>query len=388
MAANKRQPGTAQPLGATHRFYLGLAGIAAGLLVATGCTRPAPPAPPPPVVEVTPVIAKDMPVFAEWIGTLDGLVHAHVHPQVSGYLMARNYREGSEVKKGDRMFDIDPRPFQAVLDQALARLGKSEMDVKRLTPLAAEKAVSQQELDDAVQALRGDRASVEQARVNLEFTKVTSPLDGLSGLANAVVGDLVGPNTEELTTVTTVDPIKASFSVSEQEYLAFMAHYVAESTRGETNDETRLDLILANDSVYPRQGQFYAADNQLDPRTGALRMAALFPNPDDLLRPGQFARIRLTRVRHAALLVPQRAVGELQGNYQVVVVGADNRAHLRPVQVGPVAGALWIIESGLQKGESVVAEGLQKAKDGMLVNPQPYTPAVTTNATPDAAAPR
>ena len=390
MAARTRQPGAATV--STTRFrwtcpaYAGLAALAALLMASTGCTHSTPPAPPMPEVEVSQVITQDVPVFAEWIGTLDGMVHAHVHPQVSGYLMARHYREGSEVKKGDLMFEIDPRPFKAVLDQTLARMGKSELDVKRLTPLAAEKAVSQEELDNAVQALLGDKAAVEQAKVNLEFTKVTSPLDGLSGLANAMVGDLVGPNTEELTTVTTVDPIKANFSVSEQEYLTFMARFATESERSETNDAGRLDLVLVNDTVYPQKGQFYAADNQIDPRTGALRMAAVFPNPKDLLRPGQFARIRLTRIRHAALLVPQRAVSELQGNYQLLVVDAANRAHLRAVKVGPVSGAMWIIESGVQAGERVIVEGLQKARDGMTVNPRPYVPAAPP--APDAAAPR
>lgn len=345
-----------------------------------------PSAPPPAVIEVAvaPVLQQDVPLPHDWIGTLDGLVHAHVHPQVTGYLMARLYKEGALVKKGDLMFEIDPRPFQAVLDQALAKLGKDELDVNRLKPLVKENAVSQQELDDAMQAYLGDKALVDQTTVNLSFTKVTSPIDGLSGLSKAEIGDLVGPGTEELTTVSTVDPIKAYFTISEQEYLRHVRSLIRRDASGQSKGPP-LELLLADGSVYPHTGEFYATDNQLDARTGALRIAALFPNPGNRLLPGQFGRVRLTEVRHDALLIPQRAVMELQGTYQVAVVGDDNKVHLRVVTLGERAGAAWLVENGLKSGERVVVEGVQKVTEGTTVKPLPFVATPLTNA-PSAAA--
>jgi len=357
-------------------------GMTAALLITPGCSRKPVVIVEPPEVEVMPVLQKDVPVQLEWIGTLDGLVHAHVHPQVAGYLMARCYREGARVKNGELMFEIDPRSFQATLDQAQAKLGKDEIDVKRLTPLAATKAVSQQDLDDAVQAYLGDKAAVEQAQVNLGFTKVTSPIDGWAGLATAEVGDLVGPNGVELTTVTSIDPIKAYFSVSEVEYLSHMERYSADLSQRGTNEEGRLELILADGSIYPHPGRFYAADNQLSPRTGTLRIAALFPNPACLLRPGQFIRVRMTRIRREALIIPQRAVSELQGNYQVSVIDSTNMVHVRAIKVGETTGAMWIVATGLSPGERVVVEGVQKVRDGILVHPRPYAPTSTANPAP------
>ena len=347
-----------------------------------GCKRPAPVAPPPPDVEVADVAQVDTPVDHDWIAALDGFVHAHVHPQVSGYLLARRYAEGSLVRKGDLMFEIDPRPFQAVLDQALARLGKDELDVNRLRPLAQEKAVSQEDFDNAWQAYLGDKAAVEQARVNLEFAKVVSPIDGLSGLALAEIGDLVGPTTVELTTVSTIDPIKAYFTVSEQEYLAFMRDRLDPAARAHPESETPFELLLADGSVYGARGRLYAADNQMDPRTGALRVAAVFPNPHGALLPGQFARVRIRESVRGALVVPQRAIMELQGVCQVVVVGPDDVAHVRAVRMGARSGPMWIVEDGLQPGERVVVEGVQKAREGLRVTPRPYVPAGTavTNA--------
>lgn len=369
------------------------AGVAAALAVvlagALGCKRPPPPvAPPPPEVQVTAVVQADMPVDHDWIATLEGLVHAHVHPQVTGYLLARRYAEGSLVKKGDLMFEIDPRPFQAVLDQALAKLGKDELDVNRLRPLAQEQAVSQEDFDNARQAYLGDKAAVEQARVNLEFARVVSPIDGLSGLAQAEVGDLVGPNTVELSTVSTVDPIKAYFTVSEQEYLAFMKDRLDPAARAGTGAETAFELLLADGSVYGAPGRLYAADNRMDARTGALRVAAVFPNPRGALLPGQFARVRLREIRRGVRAVPQRAVMELQGACQVVVVGPDDVAHVRAVSLGARSGAMWIVEDGLQPGERVVAEGVQQAREGLRVAPRPYAPATVsvTNAPSGARA--
>ena len=357
------------------------AALLAALLSGAGCKQPPPPPPPPPVVEVAAVEERDVPLIREWIGTLDGSVHAHVHPQVRGYLVSRSYREGTPVKKGDPMFEIDPRPFQAALDQAQAKVGKSELDVSRLRPLAQENAVSREELDDAVQAWLGDKAAAEQARLNLEFTRVVSPIDGLAGLAKAEIGDLVGPDTEELTTVTSIDPIKVYFIVSEQDYLQSMRRYAEQAATQEPGGEAPFELLLADGSLYGEKGRFYAADNQADPATGSLRMEALFPNRGITLRPGLSARVRLTQVRPRARVVPQRAITELQGVYQAAVVGTDNRVHVRIVQPGERSGSLWIVEHGLEPSERVIAEGVQKAGDGATVNPKPYEGS-QTNAPP------
>lgn len=376
----------AQPVPITNfqayqkRARQGMLGLLTAALSLAGCgVNPQARLPPVISVEVADVLQKDVPVQHEWIGTLDGLVHAHVHPQVTGYLMTRCYKEGALVKKGDLMFEIDARPFQAVLDQALAKLGKDELDVNRLKPLAMEKAVSQQELDDAMQAYMGDKAAVDQAAVNLSFTKVMSPIDGLSGLSKAEIGDLVGPNTEELTTVSTVDPIKAYFTISEEEYLHHVSRLIQRDSSAHSAGPP-LDLILADGSLYPHKGEFYATDNQLDARTGALRIAALFPNPGNTLLPGQFGRVRMTEVRAGALVVPQRAVMELQGTYQVAVVGQDNMVRIRAVKIGERTGALWIVTEGLKTGEHIVVEGVQKVSDGAVVNPTPFADKSATNS--------
>jgi len=347
-----------------------------------GCERAPPPrAAAPPEVAVIEARQQDVPIAREWVGTLAGLVHAHVHPQVTGYLIARPYREGAAVKKGDLMFEVDPRPFQAALDQALARLGKDELDVQRLRPLAKLNAVSQQELDDALQADLGDKAAVEQARINLGFTRVTAPIDGIAGLAQAEIGDLVGPGTVELTTVSTLDPIKVYFTLSEADYLRYGRQLAPRDPPAGGAPPAPFELILADGARYPRQGAYYATDNQLDARTGALRVAALFPNPDHRLLPGQFARVRLTEVRSAAVVIPQRAVMELQDAHLVAVVDAAHQVHLRPVTVGERYGALWIIAQGLRAGEQVVVEGVQKVRDGARVQPRPFAaPPAVTNA--------
>jgi len=346
-------------------------------------------APPPPDVDVVTVQSADVPLYTEWIGTLDGYVNAQIRAQVSGYLMAQDYKEGAQIKKGDLLFHIDPRPFQAALDQAKGQLAqaeaqfdKTELDVERYTPLAKEKAISQEELVDAEHAslvakaaVASAKAAVETAELNLEFTKITSPIDGIAGLAQAQIGDLVGPASGELTAVSTVDPIKVYFTFTEASYMDYMNNYSDETKRAEHERDLELELILANGTVYPHKGKFYFADRQVDVRTGALRVAGLIPNPGRVLRPGQFARVRArTQIRTGALAVPQRAVMELQGNYQVAVVDAANKVSIRSVKVSDRIGNMWIVEEGLKPGEQVIVEGTQKARAGTVVVPKPYVP--------------
>src|SRR5205809_300964 len=332
-----------------------------------------------PTVEVTTVTQADVPIYHEWIGVLDGLVNAHIRAQVPGYLLSQKYREGDPIKKGDLLFEIDPRPFQAALDQAKgqfaqaeAKLGKTELDVKRYAPLVKNKAISQEEYDDAVQAnleakaaVLSVKAQVEQAQLNLEFTKITSPIDGIASIANGQIGDLVGPSTGDLTTVSTVDPIKVYYNVTEQAYLNFTRLFLTESDRYARIMQLEIELILADGAAYPLKGKIYAADRQISPTTGALRIAALFPNPNYALRPGEFGRVRVKfDVASGALLVPQRAVSELQGSYQVAVVETENKIHIQPVRVGERSGTLWIIQEGLHPGQVIVVEGIQKVKEG------------------------
>lgn len=346
----------------------------------------------PPDVMVMEVIQQDVPIYADWIGTLDGMVNAKIHAQVSGYLKSQNYQEGTLVHKGDLLFEIDPRPFQAALarargemDQAKANLDLTEIDVKRYTPLAKDNAISQQELDDAIQAnkaaqaaLETAQAAVHQAELNLEFTRITSPIDGIAGIAEAQVGDLVGPNSADLTAVSTVDPIKVYFPISEQEYMLAMENRIAQGRGDMTSGRStnNLELVLANGETYPHKGTIIIADRQVNIKTGTIRIAGTFPNPQFILRPGQYAHVRLPiRLLSGALLVPQRAVVETQGSYHVVVVDKDNRVSLRTVQTGERSGPLWIITQGLQPGERVVIEGIQKARAGAVVNPKPYVAA-------------
>lgn len=326
----------------------------------------------------------DVPIYHEWIGVLDGLVNAQIRAQVTGYLLTQNYREGDPINKGDSLFEIDPRPFQAALDQAKgslaqaeAKLGKTELDVKRYAPLVKDKAISQEEYDDAVQAnleakaaVVSAKAQVEQAQVNLDFTRITSPIDGIASIARAQIGDLVGPATGELTTVSTVDPIKVYYNVSEQAYVSFARRFTTESDRYGQLRQLEVELVLTDGAVYPIKGRISAADRQIGLTTGALRIESLFSNPGYSLRPGEFARVRVKiDVKHDALLVPQRAVSELQGSYQVAVVEAENKIHLQPVQVGERSGNLWVIENGLRSGQRVVVEGLQKVREGLVVAP-------------------
>jgi len=372
--------------------------LAAALIYLAGCKRKVDTHPPPPViVEVIEVKGQDVPVYHDWIGTLEGLVNAQIRAQVTGYLLTQNYREGDPVKKGDLLFQIDQRPFQAALAQAQGQLvqaeahvGKTELDVKRFTPLAKANAISQQELDDAVQAdlaakaaVASAKAAVQQAQLNLEFTGIVSPIEGIAGIAKAQIGDLVGPATGELTTVSTIDPIKVYYSVTEQAYINFTRLFSDPGARTERTRQLELQLIFADGSTYPREGRVYAVDRQINPTTGALRIEALFPNPERALRPGQFARVRVKfETKKDALLVPQRAVSELQGTYQIVVVDNENRTHIRPVKVGERSDSMWIIEQGLKPGERVVVEGIQKVKEGSVVNPKPFATVTSTTKAP------
>ena len=354
-----------------------------------------------PDVEVVQVQQEDVPIIHEWIGTLDGLVNADVRAQVTGYLLQQGYQEGAFVRKGQLLFQIDPRPFQAALDQAEGQLaqakaqlanaeavqGRTELDVKRYTPLAQEQAASQQDLDNAVQnnlaaiasvetaraQIRTSQAAVETAKINLDFTRLVAPIDGIAGQAQLQVGALVSPATGPVTSVSTLDPIKVFFTVGEPQYLAFRKRFPTEESTRADEKSLRIELVLADGSTYPHLGSFDFADRQVDVSTGTIRIAALFPNPNNILRPGGYAKVRVfIQTQHDALLVPQRAVSELQGGYQVAVVDDNNKVTVRTVDVGDRAGNEWIIAKGLNPGERVVAEGVQKVRTGATVNPKPY----------------
>ena len=357
---------------------------ATALLCLAGCKEAPKTSAPPPGVVVTTVIRADVPVYHEWVGSLDGLVNAKIRAQVTGYLIAQNFREGQPIKKGDPLFEIDPRPFQAILDQtkgqlaqAEARLGKTELDVKRYGPLVKDKAISQEEFDDAVQAnleakaaVLSAKAQVEQAELNLGFTRIVSPIDGIASIATGQIGDLVGPATGVLTTVSTVDPIKAYYNVTEQAYLNFTRLFANESDRRERLRHLEIHMVFGDGSVYPLPGTNYASDREIGATTGALKLEALFPNPEFSLRPGQFVRVRIKfDVKKGALLVPQQSVSELQGTYQVAIVDSTNTVHIQPVRPGERSGKLWIIEEGLEPGQRVVVEGLQKIREGVTVIP-------------------
>jgi RND family efflux transporter MFP subunit len=408
--------------------------IVTTLFGTSGCSNATSAANPanPPDVEVVPVAQQDVPIYGEWIGTLDGLVNADIKAQVSGYLLKQEYTEGSFVTKGQLLFEIDPRPFQAALDQAQGQLAqvsgqvaqakaqlvqseaqlagaeanqhRTQLDVDRYIPLAQQQAITQQDMDNATQnnlsakaqvqaaragvetakaqiqaanaAVEAAKASVDTARLNLGFTRLISPIDGIAGLAQQQVGALVSPGSGTVTTVSTVNPIKAYFTVSEQEYLDFNRRFPTQASRDAETGRLPFELILADGTTYPQKGKFFFADRQVNQNTGAIRLASLFPNPGNILRPGQYGRVRTsTRTHLGALLVPQRAVTELQGTYQVAVVDAENKVSIRTVKPGDRAGTMWIIEDGLKPGERVIAEGVQRVGPGMQVNPKPYAPA-------------
>jgi len=389
-----------------YKFWIGGALCLAVIGVIIGAVRPkhvsgAPPGASPDV-EVVQVEQKDVPIYGEWIGTLDGLTNADVRAQVTGYIMRQGYQEGAFVKKGQLLFEIDPRPFQAALDQAEGQLaqakaalanaqavqGRTELDVNRYTPLAKEQAASQQDLDNAVQndmaakatvataraQIKSAEAAVETAKINLDFTRLCAPIDGIAGQAQLQVGALVNLSSGPVTSVSTVDPIKVYFTVGEPQYLEWRKRFPTESSRLAADKDLRLQLILADGSTYPYEGTFYFADRQVNEGTGAIRIAGLFRNPNNILRPGGYGKVRaVIRLQQGSLLVPQRAVSELQGGYQVAVVGADDKVSIRTVTVGDRIGTEWIVEEGLKQGERVVAEGVQKARPGTQVNPKPFT---------------
>jgi RND family efflux transporter MFP subunit len=405
--------------------------LGAGLFVASsGCSRGSagPTTQQPPEVRVVEVVQKDVPVYKEWIGTLDGLVNADIKAEVSGYLTEQAYTEGTFVRKGQLLFQIDPRPFQASLDQARAQLAQSEgqlaqaraqlsqseaqvsvadanqrrtqLDVDRYTPLAQQEAITQQDLDNATQynvaakaqvqsahaqvetaraqitateaAVQSAKAAVETAQINLGFTHLTSPIDGIPGIAQLQVGALVSPASPAITTVSTLDPIKVYFTVSEQEYLEFSRRFATPELRQADLRKLDFELILADGTTYPHTGKFDFTDRQVDVRTGAIRIAALFPNAGNILRPGQYGRVRRARVQPGAVLIPQQAVMELQGNRLVAIVDSGNKVIIRPVKLVETVGHDWIVSGGVKPGERVVVEGLQKVRQGMQVDPKPF----------------
>lgn len=381
MWPSRLRPGIVKQLKVVFRRLL----LVAAIVIFVGCGNQAGPKatpPPPPEVLVAEVIQQDVPIYSEWIGTTEGYVNAQIRPRVQGHLQSRDYKEGSFVKAGQLMCTIDPREYQAALNQAMgdlrraeANLGKTQLDVARYTPLAKEGAISQQELDNAIQAHQANKASVETARaaverteLNLSWTKVTAPINGIAGISVAQIGDLVTPNTV-LTTISQVDPIKVYYPISEQEYLHF-ARRIRDIDEGQ-GEGASLELTLADGSVYPKRGTFSLADRQVDLRTGTIIVQGVFPNPENILRPGQYAKIRVAaETRQGALLVPQQAVQQLQGSHQVAVVGNDNKIDIRPVKVGEQVGNMWIITQGLKPGERIVVVGVQKVKTGMVVNPK------------------
>jgi membrane fusion protein, multidrug efflux system len=371
--------------------------VAAASLGCHGKSAPPPPPPPPPAVVVTTVVQQDVPVIREWIGTTEGNVNAEIRPKVDGYLLRRVYAEGGLVRQGDLLFTIDPRQtqtqveqVQADLAQAQAQLAKAQQDVNRFRPLAAEKAVSQQELDNALSAERAAKAAVDarqaavhQARLSLGWARVSSPISGIAGAAQAQVGDLVSPSTV-LTTVSQCDPIRVVYQLSEQEYLGYQRRIQQQPAAAR---EDNLELILADGSVFPHKGRVLFEGRQVDVKTGTIASVGLFPNPGNLLRPGQYAKIRaVTEVKKGALLVPQRAVNDLQGGAQVAVVGSDSKAEIRTVQTGERVGTLWVIDKGLQPGERVVVEGFTKVKSGVAVVPKEAPPEAPKEAPAGAPA--
>ena len=371
-----------------------LAALAVVGVALTGCGRHKPPgAPEPPAVLVTSVVQRDVPIYREWVAQLNGSVNAQISPKVSGYIVSRNYREGYFVTKGQILFEIDPRPLRASLDQAqatvagaVANLGNSKLNVARDTPLAKEKAIAQSQLDNEVQAMKANQAALDAAlaeqqtaELNLAWTKVRSPIDGIAGVAAAQIGDLVS-SSSVLTKVSQLDPIRAYFSISESDYLS-IAPQLSMIVHGEAGsaalEATEAQFIQANGLPFASQGRFVLVGREVNNTTGTIQFATEFQNKGALLRPGGFGRVRI-RIGTAkdALLIPQRAVNEVQGEYQVVVLSGDNKAEFRSVEVGERSGGDWIITKGLELNERVVVEGFQRLRNGMPVSAKPYTAAV------------
>jgi RND family efflux transporter MFP subunit len=412
--------------------------------------KPAQAAPAPLQVDVVQVQQQDVPLYSEWIGTTDGMVNADIRAQVSGYLLRKTYTEGAFVKKGQLLFEIDPRPLQAVLNQAKGDLARAEsqveqavtqlaqaeaqlgqansqlvqaeanqrqtqLNVNKYGPLLEQKAVTQQDFDNADQAnaamkaqvdvaksqikaaaaavgtaksaivaakaqVQSSQAAVRTAELNLGFTKIISPIDGIVGIALAQVGDLVNATSGILTTVSTVDPIKVYFTVSEQEYLDYVKRNPTPAELNAAQKQLELQLFLADGTTYPHTGRFYIADRQVDPKTGAIRTAGVFPNSENVLRPGQYGRVRAaTNTQNGALLIPQRAVSQLQGLYRVAVVGSDNKVTMRTITPGPTVGQMWVIQDGLKPGETIMVDGTQKVTTGATVAPRPFAGTLAAN---------
>ncbi len=388
MTVSQRRNAGAISLSSPFVFsFLGLLLLGTGLL--SGCDNHASAAstgaPPPLNVAVVKAQQTDVPVTGEWVGTLDGYVNAQIQPQASGYLIRQDYREGSEVRQGQVLFEIDPRPFQAALDQAQGQLGQAQaqlalaqINVKRDTPLAEARAIARSQLDNEIQqqaqaqaAVKTAEAAVATANLNLGFTKVRSLISGVAGQAATQVGNLVSTQSI-LTSVSQLDPIKVYFSISDSEYLALTKRAgVHGSDLLHGASKIPLTLTLSNGEVYPHKGQVVFVDRQLNSQTGAIRIAASFPNPGNILRPGQFGRVRAeTETLHDAILVPQIAITEFQGQQQVYTVAANNTVHVNNVKLGPQYGDNWVIEGGLPAGSLVVVDNLQKLREGAPVNPQ------------------
>ena len=355
-----------------------------------GCSRkPAQTAPPPPEVLVTTVQPQDVPRVLERVATLDGFINANINAQVQGYIVSRDYQEGSVVKKGDPLFHIDPRPFEAALAQAKGTLAKdqanqvkADADKKRAVDLFKKKVISDQERDTAIAAadsttanVEADKAAVQQAEINLSYTKIIAPIDGMVGFTNNQVGDLVGPSTGPLTTMSQVDPIKAVVTAGEGPFTDFVSRHPDATERNAYVKTLQFELILGNGEVYPQKGNFYALDRSLDVKTGSIRYYVTFPNPGNVLRPGQFGNVRFVAdMKKGAMVIPQEAVNELQGSYQVAVVGDDNKVSIRPVKMGERIGAMWEVTEGLKPGDKVVVQGIQKAREGVQVTVKEWTP--------------
>ena len=372
----------------TIRAVLGV--ILVGALIVAGCSRkPAQTGPPPPEVLVTTVTPRDVPRVLERVATLDGFINANINAQVQGYIVSRDYTEGSVAKKGDLLFQIDPRPFEAAVAQAKGTLAKdkanqvkADADEKRAVDLFNKKVISDQERDTAIAAagstranVEADEAAVKQAEINLGYTKITAPIDGIAGFTNNQVGDLVGPTTGPLTTMSQIDPIKALVTAGEGPWTDFISRHPDADERQRYIKSLDFELLLSNGEVYPHKGKFYALDRNLDIKTGSIRYEVTFPNPGNILRPGQFGKVRFVAdIKKGAMVVPQEAVNELQGSYQVAVVGDDNKVSIRPVKMGERIGALWEVTDGLKPGDKVVVQGIQKAREGAQVTVKEWTP--------------
>jgi RND family efflux transporter MFP subunit len=360
------------------------------LSLSLGCSRKPAQAPPnAPEVLVTTVTPQDVPRILERVATLDGFINANINAQVQGYIVSRDYQEGSVLKKGDLLFQIDPRPFEAALAQARGTLAKdkanqvkADADEKRAVDLFKKKVISDQERDTATAAadstranVEADEAAVKQAEINLGYTKITAPIDGVTGFANNQVGDLVGPITGPLTTMSQIDPIKAVVTAGEGPFTDFVSRHPDATERDAYIKSLDFDLILGNGEQYPQKGKFYALDRNLDTKTGSIRYYVTFPNPGNILRPGQFGKVRFVAdMKKGAMVVPQEAVSELQGNDQVVVVDQENNAHIRPVKMGERIGSMWEVTDGLKPGERVIVQGIQKAREGAQVTVKDWTP--------------